>query len=223
MARAQSSYPPVDASLVNVLNPTSFRALQAALEDIGPIGLFVDAGLNVFEPPKYAGDINQLVLKVLHRLRVLVPDGVLVYTLHDRKRGSSIFLSDDENDPDAFAGPGAWERHASTSFRMLRGKDQQLRLLVRKTRFKGPGFRELDLTMTDQGFFEVSLDHKSMLAVWPRCIPEAERQALLELVQSKNDVYRDISKRTGVDLGTVKKYAQRNGPYKWEALLSGGS
>lgn len=219
---------PPSAPGVNVLDRPSFEPLRSEIRGRDPLALVVDAGLDAYEGAPRSEDINQTVLRVLHRLRECVPNGLLIYMLHDRKKGALTSDQRNEGDEDAFAGGGGWERFASTSLRLVRGDSPgAIKLVVRKTRFEGPGFTELPLRMCDNGFFQPVLDHKWMLAAWPDCLPVDDRTRILaDGVATKAAVYADIAERTGASQETVKKQAQRHvqmhAPYAWEPLVGGG-
>lgn len=210
-----------DALGVNVFDD-AFMRLEAEIRMADPIALIIDAGPQAFWAQNFDGDINQLVLQVLQRLRGCVPHGVVVYVLHDRKAAAWTPKEVVEGDEDAFAGPGAWERFAATSFRLVKDKSRNLTLKVVKTRFGGVGFRELPLKMTSAKYFAPQIDHKWMLAAWPSFLSVEEREFVEGL--GANDVCRLIAEKSGAKYETVRRHMFRSGPYAWttEEEMRGG-
>lgn len=199
----------LDADGLNILDGSTQARLQADVARIGAVALIVDAAADAYAAPSGPHDINKLATDVVNAFRRCIPNGLFVYLLHDRKASLFAKPKDVEEDEDAFAGPGGWERPPATSFRLVRQADGTVKLRVTKARFGGPGFKELDLQFDEHGFLHPVLDHKWMLLFWPDCLPATERLRFASGIASLNVAYQDIAERTGASVDAVRKHDQR--------------
>ena len=187
-----------------------------------PICLMLDSIKNAFtRSPKSNEDLNQFVLRLLNDFRSCCPKSLFQYTLHDRKAPARINEETLEQDMDSHGELPQYVRDASVVMRLFQNKKDEIKLLINKHRLGPVGWKKLQIEMNENGFFfPAEMDHRIMLISWPNFIPAKERAEVIASVKTKQDVYRDIAKRSLTAEGTVKRYAIRSEvEYMWEKLL----
>lgn len=163
--------PPTSKILMPALGETeSFDVLKAsqgladACAAVKPIALIVDTVADGYLPGSIR-DINAEVRAVIARFRRMVPDGILVLMLHDRKRSAFSTLEANEGDADAFNGPSAWEAKATSSFRITSSKNG-VKFHIKKMRLDALPYEVLPLKRTSHGFFETPMTPLLALLSW---------------------------------------------------------
>jgi RecA-family ATPase len=204
---------------LDVLTGRDYEPLQAAIQQASPLAIIVDTAADAYVPGRI-DDINAEARTVIARFRSLVPNGVFVFLLHERKQSPYKRAEEREDDPDAFSGATAWEAKASTSLR-LTDSHGLVRLHARKCRIEPAGFKILELERDDFGLFRAETPYQFLLKSWPRCVPASERFQ----PKSAMDVFKDVAGRSGVPVDTVRKMFQRmrraGTTYEWADQLDG--
>jgi RecA-family ATPase len=194
--------PPTDRILMPAIGETeSFDILKASLSleeacaAVKPIALIVDTVADAYLPGGIR-DINAEVRAVIARFRRMVPSGVLVLMLHDRKRSAFRSLEDNENDADAFNGPSAWEAKATSSFRLTSSKNG-VKFHIKKMRLDAIPYDEMALERTRHGFFETPDTPFNGLMAWSGT------------ATTLNDVFEDVGTKYRTHSDTIKKMYYR--------------
>jgi len=182
---------------INVRNEQSYKYLQLMVKVHGIEGLVIDVIGEAYIPAQ-SGDINMEARGVVKKLQALVPNGLLIFLQHVRK--GSPYKKVDESDPDNFLGAGAWEAAVSTSLKLTKDKDDNVKLHAKKSRIDVAGFKELPLDLKDHGFFEANHGYGELLRTWPRLVPLEERF----IPKQKKEVFEDIAKRCNTDPDAIR-------------------
>jgi RecA-family ATPase len=208
MHRAHDGGIPINANLIvpegdnegfDILSKTDRANLERQITELKPIAIVIDTVSDSYQP-KGASDINMEVRSVINSFRNLVPAGVVVMLLHERKQSPYKKNEDKEDDADAFSGPTAWEAKVSTSIRLTNFYDTP-KLWERKFRLDKAPFKTLALHRTPNGLFVPESLHTQLLQSWPACVPEGERFTPTRL----KDVFADVAKRSNEAEDTVRK------------------
>lgn len=190
----------------------SGQGLLDACTTVKPIALIVDTVADGYLPGSIR-DVNAEVRAVIARFRKMVPDGVLVLMLHDRKRSAFSTLEANELDADAFNGPSAWEAKATSSFRLTQSKNG-VKFHIKKMRLDAPPYTELALKKTEHGFFETPLTPLLALLGW-------RGQAA-----SLTDVFEDVGVQLNTHAEAVKmayyRAVKKGIKFGWEIGVTGG-
>lgn len=207
---------------LNIFNAAERAVLAGALQAASVRHLIVDTAPRAFLAAD-GGDVNSAIRRGIILLQALVPEGLLAFSQHDRKRGAWQKAEDFEADEDAFSGPAAWEATVTASFR-LTAREGRPKLWVRKCRLSDPRFVWLDLERDTNGFFRARRNYAFLLRIWPQSVPLAERFEPTSL----REVLEDVAKRTGATVEAVKQHYYRHKkegavPYRWEALVKDGA
>ena len=212
---------PSDFESIDVLNTKHYKMLKDFIGDEHIEGVIVDVIAEIFTPR--GSDVNATARQVVNHMRRLTAKGLLVYLNHERKKVDRFFAKKDESDEDddLFLGAGEWERAATSSLRIKKEPDASRKLFPKKTRILPPGFRELPLMVSKNGFFTAVHGYAEVLRTWPRYVPYQERFA----PESQADVFKDVARRCEVSLDAVKKNFQRGRDsgvfYEWADYLTG--
>lgn len=210
--------PPLDEGF-NVLNDEHYAVLEEYCRRIQPSLVVLDTADDGYRSQNPS---NEVIREVLKRYRRAVSPALFLFLQHERKKSKPSWSGEEQDDPDAYLGFGAWSRVATCRLQ-LKQKDGSHHLIVRKSRVEKPGFKELKLAKTEHGFFELLAQSQQMLRIWPNNVPPNERIDLVDGIEHKSEVFRDIANRTGTKQATVRKQYNRakqdGATFDWENLL----
>lgn len=204
----------------NILNDADQAALARTCEELKPIAVIVDTINDAYTPERTDGDINMLIRNVHRRFMEAIGDAALIFLNHKRKQSQQWKQVDDE---DGYLGGSAWAGVVATNLELMRDKEtRDISLVLHDLRLDAYPATRIPLKKDENGFFLPQLSSQQMLMLWPDFIPEDELDALRPHIKSRNDVYRDIARRSGEQFETVKKQALRakGVHFKWHDLIA---
>jgi RecA-family ATPase len=214
---------PGDESIsFDILRDEDLSVLRDLCAQVQPIAVIVDTIHDSYEHQDKYKDVNALARRVHRRFKSAVGDAVLVFLNHERKSLPGRKKSDEAEDHDSFMGGQAWEGVVSASVQFTRERGRKGELRLKKVRLEEKPFERLELEIDKNGFFAPKRDHRSLLLVWPDCLPEKEREAAIAKLKCKADVFREIAAITGSKYETVRKH-ENDHPgveYPWKKYVS---
>lgn len=207
---------------INLLKPADRNALLESVETIKARHVLLDTGPRCYRPVKGA-DIGDEIRNLIRAFQQLTPEGLSVFTQHDRKPGVYQKMDEFEADDNAYSGPAAWETAVTSSWRLTERAENKVKFWVKKHRLGLPPIRTLMLNRDLQtGFFQIEHDYQFDLKTWPKLVPNGAKFQ----PASRMDVFRDVAQRHGVSVDTVRKYHARTRDqvsYLWDVWDMGHS
>ena len=189
----------------NIRLKADMQALREECERIEPVAVFCDT-IN----DAYGRDVNgnEEVRHILHTFERNTGDATFIYSNHSRKKSLYVQTMETKqgttmDDADAFSGFGAFEQVPASSVE-LKEHGGRYTLVLQKHRLDNPGFKELDLTKNDYGFFRPTSPHAPILLQWPHSLPERDRERIVACSTSIRAACNEIAKMTGAKAESVR-------------------
>ncbi len=189
----------------NIRLKADMQALREECERIEPVAVFCDT-IN----DAYGRDVNgnEEVRHILHTFERNTGDATFIYSNHSRKKSLYVQTMETKqgttmDDADAFSGLGAFEQVPASSVE-LKEHGGRYTLVLQKHRLDNPGFKELDLTKNDYGFFRPTSPHAPILLQWPHSLPERDRERIVACSTSIRAACNEIAKMTGAKAESVR-------------------
>lgn len=193
------------ASEFNIMSTRCLDSLRSWIVDLEPSLLILDTVNDAFYTVK-SPDVNAAASMVVRTFRELVNPGAFVYSNHTRKEPSYKPRSDEETtDDDAFLGPGAWERQATSSISIKRAeKYSEIRTFtIKKHRLAQPPVKQFDMHFDKNSFFVSHPSIKQLLLTWPIGAKEPfQPETQVEIIEA-------VANQMRAKPETVKKALQR--------------
>lgn len=204
---------------INVLLKKDAQKVADWLMEVDAYHVIVDTGKRAYRR-NAESDLNEEISNVVKFFQMCVPEGMGLFSHHNRKRSGRQSEEEFEKDDDSFSGGVQWEASVTSSLKLTK-RSGQLRLYFKKCRLDNPLMESLSLVQDPKtGFFQPVHDYRFDLRTWPAMVPPEQRfEPATEI-----EVFREISERRGdISIDAVKKHFQRTKEqvrYDWHRRLT---
>jgi len=189
----------------NIRNPSDREELRKECERIKPVAVMCDTIKDAYSGALKSNDDVRPILRSFQRN---ISGAAFLYGNHTRKKTAYVQTMEAKqgasmDDDDAFSGFADWEQVPTSSVELKEHKGKHT-LVIHKHRLAEPGFKELNLTKNDYGFFQPTSPHAPILLQWPHSVPEKDRERIVALSTSVRAGCAQIAKLTGATPEAVR-------------------